>query len=159
MLLTTSHAYGESEECTYDLDNQQSVIGAIAQRIDGASLDGNRLTWKSAAGERTSLGYGGCHDLGLQLTRSTAAAAPRTRAQVFALAQELATSYLAPEIPDGKRASESLLLGLRQGTYKEQVSGATTHYQVDHEYFIELQLTHRFNDGVDEVTISWYVNS
>lgn len=158
IVLNISQSCAAGEQCTYSSDHRERVLSAIAQRLDGAVLKGHRLTWAGPQGEHTRLGYGGCHDLGTELIRSTPMSAPRTRAQVFALGQELATSYLATEIPDSKRASESLLLGLRQGTYKERVSGATTHYQVDHEYFIELQLTHRFNDGVDEVTISWYVN-
>lgn len=159
MLLASSLAHAAREDCTYDPDYAQGVLSKIAQRLDGAMREGNELRWIGAEGEVTILGIGGCHDRGTQLTRSTPMSAPRTREQVFALARELASSYLAPEIEGGKTAGESLLLGLQQSTYQTHSSDGTTRYQVEHAQYIELQVTHRFHEGVDEVSISWYENT
>lgn len=157
--LTLLAAEPAPEACTYDQDAQIQVLADLAKRVPGARMDARQkqLSWTGPAGD-TRYSYGGCHDLGTRLTRTTAMATARTEAQVFELAKTLSADYLSANA-NSAGAVAALLGALTESRYTRHTEGDTTTYRVDHPEYIELSLTHRYAEGVDRVEIHWYINS
>lgn len=153
-------ASGASDDCTFDQDHQATVITSIAARFPGASpnVEGRTVTWVSPSEGTTTFEYGGCADLGSTITRSTQLAAPRTQAQVFALARELATRFWSNDIVSARLASETLLTALSNSKYMTEKLNGKVSFSVSDPSYVQLYIEHEYKDGVDRVVLAWQGN-
>ena len=149
-----------NDDCSFDPAHQVRVLTAIAQSAPGAVLDidNREVVWRTAGSGVTAFSYGGCADLGSMASHSMPTNTPRTRAQVFAVAKDLAERFWSNEHVTAYSATRALLAGLAAETFEvEQLNGATV-YEVRDPGYVVLYVEHAYADGVDRVTIAWQGN-
>ena len=159
-LCLVSLASDAADDCTFDPRHQANVITSIAARFPGgtANVRDRLVTWTNHAEGTTTFAYGGCYDLGSEVSRATRLAAPRTLSQVFALARELATKFWSNDIVSARRATKTLLAGLSKSKYTiEKINGAEL-FSVSDPGYVELYVEHEYKDGIDRVAIAWQGN-
>jgi hypothetical protein len=149
-----------SDGCTFDQEHQAQVIVAVSKSAPGAVVDVEKrqVTWVTPKKETTVFSYGGCADLGSMVSRSTPRTAPRSQAQVFALAKELAERFWSSKTVAAGSATDALVTGLSTAAFTVDVNDGRTAFNVRDPGYVQLYVEHEFKDGIDKVTIAWQGN-
>ncbi len=144
-------------DCTFDQEHQTQVIAVIAKTLPGGTADDawRLATWTDPSVGTTTFEFGGCVDFGSRVTRTTLMDSPRTRAQVFALARELATRFWDNDLVSAGVASSALVTGLANGTFTVQKGDDGETFLVQEPGYIQLYVQHQFENRTDRVSIGW----
>lgn len=148
------------DDCTFDQSSQTEMRSAVQQRYPGATLETEtrELRWTEAQ-EVTTLGYGGCVDLGSVITQTRQQSAKSGEREVIARALALAERFWTPAlISSGSVATDVLRKSLGKQKWKRVLEPEQVRYVFKDSTYSVLQITHRFADGQDTVRIEWVGN-
>ena len=154
ILLFTRYA---DAECSFDQDNQLSVIAAIDKKFPGGkvNLDQRQIIWSTASNVTTTFGFGGCEDFGSTVARSTPMAKPRTQQQVFALAHELSMRFWSEEPVSERLVTDALADAILHSRYTVERDGSRTTFNFNHPGFVQLNIQHEYAEAIDRVVVVW----
>ncbi|MES2297727.1 MAG: hypothetical protein V4582_11835 [Pseudomonadota bacterium] len=160
LLAVLGPAAGAAEECSFNQEPQVEVLKKVAARYPGGKvvLASRQVSWNEGKGKTTTFGYGGCYDFGSVISQSEKAAAPRSEAQVFALAKALAQRFWNKDIYGNPMALETLTKNLDDKHFTARPSHGSTVYRIEEPLFAELSVAHTFARGYDRVVLTWQGN-
>ena len=137
-----------------------AAFSAVQQRYPGAAVDAEtrELRWTGAQ-DVTTLGYGGCVDLGSVITQTRQQPAKSGEQEVIARALALAERYWTPGlISSGSVATDVLRKSLGKQKWKRVLEPDQVRYVFKDSTYSVLQITHRYADGQDMVRVEWVGN-
>jgi hypothetical protein len=150
----------DDSDCTFDVPSQVRVVAALASVSPPGKIDSSKhlITWTDPVEGTTTFSYGGCFDLGSEVTRSTPRKNPRTQEQVFALARELATRFWGNNLISQPLAAETLARALDKAAFSVESAGGRTLFRLEDPAYVEFYIEHVYKAGVDRVVVSWQGN-
>ncbi len=159
LALAVANIVSASDSCSLSQDHHDAVKARVLAMVPGgAATQTGDLRW-IGSDALTFFSYGGCEDLGSAVWRTQKIVAPLQEESVLATALQLAERFWTSDII----GSESLALiaireGLKAKSWTIERAGELTYYRFTHPHFVELDITHSYEDGWDTVGVEWQGN-
>lgn len=145
------------DDCTFSQSDQKKIRASVQERHPGATLDvdSRALRWTTPEAE-TTLVYGGCVDLGSEITESRPRSAKRSEKEVLARALMLAERFWTPDlISAGAVATETLRRSVGKKQWRRVLEPGQVRYEFRDPTYTVLAVTHRLADGKEVVRLEW----
>lgn len=151
----------DQEDCSFSQEGQLEALRNVGSRYPGGKTDVKErvITWVSENGTKTVFSYGGCADLGSEISVTSKMKTPRSRQAVLATALALGERFWTKNLIYEPLALPMLKEGIRRNRFAiEKINGSTL-FNIQHgEAFAEFYIEHTYKEGLDTVSVVWGEN-
>ncbi len=159
LMIVMAGAASAGDACSLSQEQQSKVKAQVlAAYPGGATTKTGDLRWISSE-KLTFFSYGGCEDLGSAAWETTKVDFPLSDEAALAIALQLAERFWKKELIGADSvALAAMREGLDKRTWTIDRSDSVTHFRFDHPGFVELNITHSYENGWETVSVEWQGN-